>query len=344
MDAIQGGGDSAKDKKIIDLAKKNRALQTQVESFKNKAAKATEIALKLKDDHDAAKALSQTPVASLPPEKQQELLARPVTPAAPADDKKVKELERRITKLRNETQAQGIQLDKATKLLEREIGEVVDIDALFREDSAWKGRAQKIELLKAQLKRARAAGGDDSLSVISEAPSVASGKMSHAERNLNNISSAKNREVELLRMDYQTALEEGAALKKKLVATKARNETLETQAKEVKGMFQSKIQIMLEKSENDDRLIAMLKDEVQRLSAGKGAKGVLQPGAGKMATTDEVIALRGENGRLRNQNKCFEMELAQQKEKLEKFQMELIGQAHPGSQQDADATVSELRA
>jgi len=41
-----------KDKKIIDLAKKNRGLQLQVESLKTKAAKAAEIALKLKKDSD----------------------------------------------------------------------------------------------------------------------------------------------------------------------------------------------------------------------------------------------------------------------------------------------------
>lgn len=34
-------------------------------------------------------------------------------------------------------------------MLEREIGEVVDIHELNKEESAWKGRAQKVEILKA---------------------------------------------------------------------------------------------------------------------------------------------------------------------------------------------------
>jgi hypothetical protein len=38
-----------------------------------------------------------------------------------------------------------------------------------------------------------------------------------------------------------------------------------------------------------------------------------------MATTDEVISLRGENGRLRNTVKCQEVELSMTKEKLEKI-------------------------
>ena len=59
-----------------------------------------------------------------------------------------KDLEKKVTKLRNENQYLSTQLDKAIRLLEREIGEVVDIDSLFKEESQWKGRAQKIELLK----------------------------------------------------------------------------------------------------------------------------------------------------------------------------------------------------
>ena len=75
---------------------------------------------------------------------------------------------------------------------------------------------------------------------------------------------------------------------------------------------------MIEKSENDDRLIAMLKDEVKRIESQKNVKGSLITGS-KMATTDEVISLRGENGRLRNQVKCQEVDLAMTKEKLQQL-------------------------
>ncbi len=51
-ESIIGSSESLKDKKIIDLAKKNRALQLQAESLKTKAAKAAEFALQLKKDQD----------------------------------------------------------------------------------------------------------------------------------------------------------------------------------------------------------------------------------------------------------------------------------------------------
>ena len=60
---------------------------------------------------------------------------------------KLKDMEKRVTKLRNENQEQKILLEKATRLLEREIGEVVDINELSKEESQWKGRSQKVNLL-----------------------------------------------------------------------------------------------------------------------------------------------------------------------------------------------------
>ena len=53
FDAIQADSEGQKDKKIIDLAKKNRGLQLQVESLKTKAAKAPEIGLLLKKENES---------------------------------------------------------------------------------------------------------------------------------------------------------------------------------------------------------------------------------------------------------------------------------------------------
>lgn len=56
-------------------------------------------------------------------------------------EKKLKESEKKITKLRNENQQLKGELDKAIKVLEKETGEIVNIDELLKEDTAWKGRA-----------------------------------------------------------------------------------------------------------------------------------------------------------------------------------------------------------
>lgn len=93
IDSLTTNSESLKDKKIIDLAKKNRQLQTQVESYRNKAAKAAEIAVKLADEKPPQlKKQSSSPAKTLPPTPQ---------PQAPSDAR-VKELEKKVTKLRNE--------------------------------------------------------------------------------------------------------------------------------------------------------------------------------------------------------------------------------------------------
>ena len=57
-------------------------------------------------------------------------------------ERKLREQEKKITKLRNENQQMKGELDKAIKCLERETGEVVNVEELYRDGSQWKGRAQ----------------------------------------------------------------------------------------------------------------------------------------------------------------------------------------------------------
>ena len=78
------------------------------------------------------------------------------------------------------------------------------------------------------------------------------------------------------------------------------------------------MQILIEKTENDDRLITMLKSEVTRLEQVKNVKSTLNSGMRlkPLAETDELTRLRGENGRLINQVKCLEIELEQKEERI----------------------------
>lgn len=98
FEAISTDQESHKDKKIIDLAKKNRGLQLQVESLKTKTAKAVEIALKLKKDQENP-SFEKT---SLQQQKKIEDLGTSLNFSE--DSKKLKELEKRVTKMRNENQ------------------------------------------------------------------------------------------------------------------------------------------------------------------------------------------------------------------------------------------------
>lgn len=122
-------------------------------------------------------------------------------------DKKIKDMEKKMIKLRNENQEQKILIEKATRILEREIGEVVDINELAKDDSTWKGRAQKVEILKAQVKKYKAQLGfnaeqsimtDGGLSVISEG-SVFTGKITHAEKKIAQLGEKKKDDLDKLK-------------------------------------------------------------------------------------------------------------------------------------------------
>lgn len=89
--------------------------------------------------------------------------------------------------------------------------------------------------------------------------------MSKAEKNLNSMQGNKAKELEALRLDVNMKDDEIQQLKKKFLAANARKDTLEVQIKEIKQTFQSKIQILIDKTENDDKLIVMLKQEIARL-------------------------------------------------------------------------------
>ena len=51
-------------------------------------------------------------------------------------------------------------------------------------------------------------------------------------------------------------------MKDKLTGINARNKILESQVKDVRSQFSGKMQILIEKTENDDKLINMLKQEL----------------------------------------------------------------------------------
>ena len=70
--------------------------------------------------------------------------------------------------------------------------------------------------------------------------------------------------------------EEISELKSKYKGATARRDTLETQMKTIKTDFGMKIKMLLDKTENDDKLIQMLKHEIARLEGLKGVKSQLK--------------------------------------------------------------------
>jgi DNA repair exonuclease SbcCD ATPase subunit len=171
-------------------------------------------------------------------------------------EKKMKEHEKKITKLRNENQQLKGDFDKAIKCLERETGEIVNLDELAKDNTQWKGRAQTIEVLKSQVKRLKLElQGGDTLSTISELtgmggalPSISMATKSHAEKNLNKLELNRAKDLEKALKELEELREELVSVKTKHKAAVARRDTLENQLKEYKSEVQSKMKILIEKT------------------------------------------------------------------------------------------------
>ena len=104
----------------------------------------------------------------------------------------------------------------------------------------------------------------DGLSVISE-NTVFTGKITHAEKNLSKLDQNRTKELEQVKKELEEKIVDYHNLNTKYKAAVARRDTLEDQLKGIKGEFGSKIKILIEKTENDDKLISMLKSEIKRL-------------------------------------------------------------------------------
>ena len=321
-ESVISDNENLKDKKIIELAKKNRALQLQAESLKTKAAKAAEFALELKKENDKQGDTQSGHGKTKQPSSDAgaaSFMGSP-GPGAPSleQERKVKEMEKKMVRLRNENQEQKILIEKATRVLEREIGEIVDINELAKDDSTWKGRAQKVELLKAQVKKYKAQLGlnaensimtDGGLSVISEG-SVFTGRVTHAEKKIHQLGEKKKDDLDKLKFQVDELKEELIEVKGKYKGALARRDTLEKQLKTIKTDFGMKIKMLLDKAENDDKLVAMLKQEVTRLENLKGVKSQLRTEeATDRRNMTELQKLQRDLANSRNEVKCREIEL-----------------------------------
>ena len=96
----------------------------------------------------------------------------------------------------------------------------------------------------------------------------------------------------------------------------ARRDTLENQMKTIKTDYGMKIKMLLDKTENDDKLIAMLKQEIARLENVKGVKSQLKADTATPAVQNDTIKMKRDLANLKNTVKCQEIEIEQKNDKI----------------------------
>ncbi|KAG2442826.1 hypothetical protein HXX76_002905 [Chlamydomonas incerta] len=156
---------------------------------------------------------------------------------------------------------------KLTRALVREVGEEVPLARVLDDSGAsdWKGRREQVIALRDQVKQLKAAAG--------QAP--ADSKQEAAAKGvIGKISKERNQEMERQGAELAAARGELEALRLKYDGAISRRKILETELNNVK----SKVAVILEKTQMDDKLIAALKTEVAALKKGGAGGGADRPG------------------------------------------------------------------
>nr|XP_030120019.3 coiled-coil domain-containing protein 13 isoform X6 [Taeniopygia guttata] len=266
--------------KIVELAKKNREVTAEFESERAKVKQLNHRVKELERELQAAteKIHSLGGDAAGIKESTLKMLEGNLAenPEVKALQEKLSTANVKVTEYRNQLQNLKQELKLTQKILAKEVGEDVNIQNLMANSGNWRGRAQQILLLQTKVQelehklshqkiRASLLEVDEGLLAFPDPR-----KLSVQEKNLLKIRSLekeKKESLEKLSEQHSTLQKNHEELKKKLDASKARNQMLCAEVRTLKGQ----IGTLLEKGKHDDELIdALLSQQKQMQEILKG--------------------------------------------------------------------------
>ncbi|XP_061852991.1 coiled-coil domain-containing protein 13 isoform X3 [Colius striatus] len=253
--------------KIVELAKKNREITAEAECEK---AKVKQLSNRVKElERELQRAIEKihslgggdTGIKQSALKMVEENLDE--SPKVKALQEKLTAANFKVMEYRNQLQSAKQELKMTQKLLANEVGEDVNIQSLLTNSGSWRGRAQQILVLQSKIRelenqlsqnktRASLIDIDEELLALTDPR-----KLSAQEKNLLKIRSLekeKKETLEKLTGEHHALQKDHEEVKKRLEASKARNKTLCSEVKTLKGQ----IVTLLEKGKHDDELIDIL--------------------------------------------------------------------------------------
>ncbi|XP_022326302.2 coiled-coil domain-containing protein 13-like isoform X1 [Crassostrea virginica] len=258
--------------KIVELSKKVRELNAELESERTKAKqygrKYIDLQTQLnKIPEDTRSMMSSATSRTTIDEKQDDFVDVKTL------QDKLKYAENKMAEYRNQTSLLKQELKMVHKVLGQEVGENVNIQSILNNQSNWKGRAQQIMMLQKKVDELKA-----EISVKKpqkekeydlEAEMLGTGNSSARQRTavekhreqLRKIEKERKESQEKAASEFKALEEEHAALKKKFDAAKTRNSVL---ANQNKG-FKEQMKTLMDKGRHDDELIEALMKQQSHL-------------------------------------------------------------------------------
>ena len=334
LDSIKNSKSSdIKDKKLIDLVKKNQDLSLKIERHKlkesNLSKQLTETEKKLTEAKTEMENLEKN--KNIPVDKLELNSLK----------KSLKQSESHLSDVRNKLQLTKEENIKLNILLKREVGDSFDINRALTDKNYFKPRAEIIEGLKAKVKQ---------LEKIIQVNNMQNSTNTNQNTGINLplIPTSANmipysqykKEREEMQFTIDKTKKDLNSLTEQNSKLKSRRNVLEKELKSQKEQLTDKIKILIEKSDNDEKLITALKNELLKKGVNVGN-----------FYENETFNLKQEISKLRDQlkqkekyiNEMNAMFIPSSGNKLQKKNIsDDMGQVVSGSSKIDDATLTAV--
>lgn len=313
-----------KDKKLIELVKKNQDLNLKLEKYR---LKEKELENKI---NELQTGVTNTQNESVPKIGKKDsntnvnsnMNSNEINMEEELNDfkKRLKNSEAKIVKIRYELQIAKEENTKLNILIKREIGDSIDIEKALRDKTYWKGRSEIIESLKTKIKilenqiekttqsfiNSNTANYSLATNIAVNNPNISIENSEDDRRS--SVSAIKSiipttcnfvpfveykKEKEAFKTEIDKLKEENMKLSNEYSRVKSRTAVLEKELKQQKEDLTSKLKILIEKSDNDEKLINALHKEIEK-------RGIRLPSS-NYTGADSVFNLQQEIVKLRGQ-------------------------------------------
>ena len=266
LDSIKNSKSSdLKDKKLIDLVKKNQDLSLKIERHKLKESNLT------KQLNETEKKLADVKTEMENLEKNKNI---PIDKLELNSLKKnLKQSESHLSDIRNKLQLTKEENVKLNILLKREVGDSFDINRALTDKNYFKPRAEIIDRLKAKIKQLEKVIQVNNINNLSgnNNPNNNNINLPLIQTSANMIPySQYKKEREEMQFTIDKAKKDLNLLNEQNSKLKSRRNVLEKELKSQKEQLTDKIKILIEKSDNDEKLITALKNELLKKGINVG--------------------------------------------------------------------------
>ncbi|QDZ23428.1 hypothetical protein HOP50_10g59670 [Chloropicon primus] len=278
----------AREGKILELAKKNRALNVAIEREKSRVVKLQseiESIRKSTSPRRVSKSAKDSGKDDLGLTQHLQISSREIA----SWKEKYSDAMKKIAEVQTKATAFKVERDRLHRVLQKEVGEEVSLGKIMEDGSDWRGRAQQIILLKNKVKELKKELGHGGTSNHTGRHELQNRK------NLQMLEETRRKEKDTLAKELSATTEEYRSLRMKYEANQSRKKIIETENRDLR----QKLGVLLTKSENDDKLIDALKRELQFFRE-KSENADMEKRSPKK-TNKRVVTILGQDSTLKQQ-------------------------------------------